>query len=91
MERKMKSILIHAPINEQPQLNQIWAIVSVDEGGEGIVAAPTMQGVLTIPLITGEERLLDSMKAMARSVSAVTGKKMRLVKFSQREVVEEIT
>lgn len=83
------SILFHKPKNHLPQIDQIWAVLSVDEGGEGVVAAP-LNG-MTVPLIAADEARLNSfVLPMARQLVNVFGKKMRLVKFHNREVVEEI-
>jgi hypothetical protein len=83
-------IIIDTPPNEIPRIDQIWAVLSVDETGEGVVAAPIQQGMLTVPLIAADEARLEDIKKLAYQLAKLTGKKMRLVKFSTRTVVEEI-
>jgi hypothetical protein len=83
-------IIIDTPPNEMPRIDQIWAVLSVDEGGEGVVAAPIQQGMLTVPLIAADEARLEDIKKLAVQLAKLTGRKMRLVKFSTRTVVEEI-
>jgi hypothetical protein len=83
-------LIIDTPPNELPRIDQIWAVLSVDEGGEGVVAAPIQQGMLTVPLIAADEARLEIIMQLARQLTKLTGKKMRLVKFSTRTVVEEI-
>jgi hypothetical protein len=83
-------LIIDTPPNEMPRIDQIWAVLSVDETGEGVVAAPIQQGMLTVPLIAADEARLEDIKKLARQLVKLTGKKMRLVKFSTRTVVEEI-
>ncbi len=81
--------VIHNPKNYLAQIDQIWAVLSVDEGGEGVVAAP-LNG-MTVPLIAADEARLNSFVIpMAQQIAVISGKKMRLVKFHNREVVQEI-
>jgi hypothetical protein len=83
-------LIIDTPPNETPRIDQIWAVLSVDEGGEGVVAAPIQQGMLTVPLIAADEARMQDIKKLAYQLTKLTGKKMRLVKFSTRTVIEEI-
>lgn len=82
---------IHAPPNYLERIDEIWAVLSVDEGGEGVVAAPLPPfDMPMVPLIAADKARLDSILPIARALARRTGKAMRLVKFSTREVVEEI-
>jgi hypothetical protein len=67
------------------RIEQIWAFLSLDEGGEGVCAAP--MGELTMPLIAADKRRLDDLFPLARGIANVFGKPVRLAKFSQREDV----
>jgi hypothetical protein len=76
------------PGNYMGRIEQIWAYLSVDDGGEGVCAAPFANG--TIPLIAADKRRLDQLKPTARSLASMFKKPVRLVRFKQREDVEII-
>lgn len=90
MKDEAKPTLVHTPPNYLPQIDKIWAVLSVDEGGEGVVAVPMLNGNGMLPLIAADEARLNDIVKMARAAGSVTGKKMRLVRFNHREVVGDI-
>lgn len=80
--------VIHNPPNYLAQIDEIWAVLSVDEGGEGLVAAP-LKG-MTVPLIAADKARLESfIIPMAEQLADVFGKKLKLVKFRNREEIRE--
>ena len=83
-------IVVHAPPNTLPRIDNIWAVLSVDEGGEGVVAAPIQKGMLTVPLIAADEAHLEDILQVAHALAKMTGKRMKLVRFSSRHEVEDI-
>jgi len=82
--------VFHNPGNYLPRIDSIWAVLSVDAGGEGVVAAPLVPGALTVPLIAADEARLKSILPIARAIAKHSGMKMRLVRFTVREEIEEI-
>jgi hypothetical protein len=82
--------VVHAPKNEMPRIDCIWAFLSVDEedGNEGVCAAP-LNGSL-MPLIAADEKRLASLWPVAEEIARLTGRVIRLVKFHNREVVRQI-
>lgn len=76
------------PLNYLGRIEHFWAFLSVDEGGEGVCAAPLAPGMLTVPMIAADERRLDSLKPLARKLPNIFGKPVRLAKFSTREDIE---
>jgi hypothetical protein len=76
----------HAPPNYLGRIDQIWAFLSLDDGGEGVVAAP--MGGMTVPLIAADKRRLDSLIPLAKRMATLFGKPIRLAKFSKRADVE---
>jgi hypothetical protein len=78
--------LIHVPPNELPAIEAIYVFVSVDErGDEGVM------GVNGIPAVFAADRLLPLVEEVLTKVTRAAGrKKLRLLKFSRREVVKEI-
>jgi hypothetical protein len=69
----------------------MWAFLSVDpeNGNEGIIAGPLMGSGSVVPLVTADEKRLASLEPFARQWAQVFGRVVRLVKFSQREVIKE--
>jgi hypothetical protein len=76
-----------APPNYLGRIDRIWAFLSIDDGGEGLVAAPIGPGT-TVPLIAADKRRVDLLIPIAKRLTKVFNKPIRLAKFSQREDVE---
>jgi hypothetical protein len=68
------------------RIDAIWAALSLDEGGEGLCAAPI--GGMTLPLIAADKRRLELIRPLARQIATMFRKPVRLAKFTQREDVE---
>jgi len=81
--------VVHAPQNEMPRIDFLWAFLSVDETGEGILAAPLMGPGSLMPLVAGDQKRLDLITPIAKEIARDSGRNVRLVKFSQREVIEQ--
>lgn len=81
--------MIHDPPNEH-KLDHIWAFISSDEKGEGLISVPTPMG--NMPLIAGDERRLKDIRqlAMALKNAGVTKKGIKLIKFTGREDLETL-
>ena len=80
---------IHVPKNHLSRIDCLWAFLSSDEGGEGIIAAPF--GEVTMPLLAADEARLTSLRPIARLVAMRIAKPVLLVRFSERTVLEEIS
>ena len=81
--------VILTPPNTIDQIETIWAVVSHDETGEGLCGA-LIDGRWT-SLTVADERLVSSaLIPLARQVARMTGKSLRLVKFTTREDIKEI-
>jgi len=75
------------PPNEAP-IKHIWAFISIDgEGNKGICAMELNNQFF--PMVTSRERLLPLMEEDAKKIADVSYKKIKLVKFSNVEVVKE--
>jgi hypothetical protein len=79
--------VVHAP-NYLGRIDRIWAFLSLDDGGEGVVAAPIGPERMTVPLIAADKRRLDSLIPIAKQLAKVFNKPIRLAKFSKRDDVE---
>jgi hypothetical protein len=84
--------VVHAPKNEMPRIDCIWAFLSVDEedGNEGVCAAQLAGMPGLTPLIAADQRRLDLLTPIAEDLARQTGRVLRLVKFHNREVVRQI-
>ncbi len=81
-------VVVHTPKNYMGRIDAIWAVLSVDDGGEGVVAAPVGPGRMTIPLIAADKARLDSVIPFAKQLAPRLGKVLRLAKFTKREDIE---
>lgn len=79
----------HAPRNYMGRIDRLWAALSVDDGGEGIAAAP-VGDLGTVPLIAADQKRLEALKPTIRQMARFFGRPIRIAKFSQREDVEII-
>lgn len=77
----------HIPKNEQ-EMNELYVALSSDQNGEGIVSMITEMGGM--PIVFGHPRMLEGMKTVLKQISKDTGKKILLVKYIKKEILEEI-
>jgi len=90
-QNKQKQItmsIYHTPPNTF-RITQLWAVLSSDEGGEGLCAGPVINGVM-LPLIAADEARLESFMPMAHKIAKESGKKVKIVRFTVREEIMEI-
>ena len=80
---------IHAPRNYMGRIEQIWAYLSIDDGGEGVCAAP-VEGIGTLPLIAADRIRLEQLRPFAVTVAKVSKRPVRLACFRAREDKEII-
>jgi hypothetical protein len=80
---------IHNPGNEN-QINEIYAVLSVDkDGNEGIFAQEIDKKMY--PLVSSKKEILERVFKFSAESAKICGMKVRLVRFSNREVVKEVT
>ncbi len=84
----MEEVMLLDPPNELPSVKEMYAFVSVDEEGREGLCGLNLGNSWT-PAITANPRLLPQMReALLREFKRST-KKLRLVKFCERVVVED--
>ena len=68
-----------------PRIEEIYAFVAEDSGpeDEGIVGMNTGDGWM--PLVGADMARVESHKPIARGIAAATGKKIKILRFTQRE------
>lgn len=74
-----------------PKIETIFAFVAEDSGpdDEGIIGIKT--GLWWMPLVGADMARVESLRPFARNVARTTGKKVKLLHFTNREEVEVIT
>ncbi len=82
--------LFHQPRNTLAKITEIWAVVSVDPEDENEGVCAMKMGDSWMPMIAADPKRLEFIKAQAARLAAATGQKMKLVKFTTREEVEDI-
>ena len=83
----MKNVYLK-PKNETP-INELYAVLSVDNDGcEGIVSAITPMGAM--PMVFSNKRMLDITKEKMKEISSDAGVKLRICKFTTKEIIEEV-
>ncbi len=86
----MRKVYLNHP-NEIESIDEIFAFVSVDEKGEGIVGQSVMlmgQSIF-MPFVCADKARMESLKPLAKKIAKETGKKIRLIRLSVREEIEE--
>lgn len=76
--------------NTQP-IPTMYAVMSIDkDGNEGIISI-ILPPVGAMPLVFGDKSLYDHFKPHILQIAKDSENKLRLVKFTQKEIIEEIT
>jgi hypothetical protein len=79
--------IYNIPPNTQ-EITELYAVLSVDENGEGILSATTAIG--SMPFVFGYEKMIDKVMPLVNQIAKETGKKLRIVKFTNKEIIKEI-
>lgn len=74
--------------NEQPMPHLYVVVSRDDDGNEGIVSAITPMGGM--PLVFGYERNIEQVRDLLVQMSRDSGKKLYIVKYKEKEVIETI-
>lgn len=83
----MKTIF-HSPPNTLLCIDRIWMAISVDrDGNEGVCAVSV--GGMQMPLIAADEARLPFVRTNAQLIAKQTGKAVRVIRLSTRELIEE--
>jgi hypothetical protein len=81
--------IVDAPGNYMGRIEQIWAYLSLDDGGEGVCGFQAA-GLGNLPMIAADKRRMDQLRPYAQQLARMTRKPIRFVRFKQREDVEII-
>lgn len=81
--------LYSIPKNEAP-IDALYAVICRDaDGNEGIIAALSPP-FGSMPLVFSSEERVKSIRLIAKQISKETGRKLYIVKYSVKEVIETI-
>lgn len=80
---------IHKPGNTK-LVTEMYAYLSVDEGGEGLIGGPIGPNGSVMPLVAADLARVDSLRPMAEMIAAHAGVTIQLVRFRTREDLETI-
>jgi len=78
-----------APRSYLGRIEQIWAFLAINEGGEGIISAPIGQ-FQTLPLIAADRHRLELVRPYALAAVKSFNRVVRLARFRQREDEETL-
>ena len=79
-------------INYLEKITELYCFVSVDEGGEGIVGQlmDLPSGRSFMPFVCADIERMESLKPFAKAIARATGQKIKLIKLTNREEIEDI-
>lgn len=86
----MKNIYIDT-VNEIHRIDEVYCFISSDETGEGIIGATReiLGQTVFMPFVCADKARMESIKPMAKQIAKESGKKIKLIKLSVREEIEE--
>jgi hypothetical protein len=78
-------------INYLEKITEMYAFVSVDEGGEGIIGQTMdiMGKNVFMPFVCADKARMESLKPLAINIGKLGRKKIKLIKLSARKEIEE--
>lgn len=78
-------------INYLEKIEEVYCFVSVDEGGEGIIGQQMNlpNGKTFMPFVCADKGRMESLKPLAKEIALHTGKKIKLIRLTNREEIEE--
>lgn len=80
------------PINYLEKITELYAFVSVDEGGEGVVGQTVVinEQLVFMPFVCADKDRMESLKPLAKQIHMRTGQKIKLIKLTKRTELEDI-
>jgi hypothetical protein len=77
-------------MSEPKKIDAIYCyVLDEEDGGEGIPAVQTPDGAW-MPMVAGDIERLESLKPLAQTFANKLQKPIRLVKFTNKELINEI-
>jgi hypothetical protein len=76
--------VLHSPDNELLRIDEVYLFVSLDQHGEGVCGAPVLGPGSLVPLIAADQAKVKALLPWAREIAAMSGKPVKLAKFTTR-------
>lgn len=86
MDKELKDI---TPGENYLIIEECFMFISSDENGEGVIGGQ-INGMF-MPFVCADKARVDSLREYAKQIGKVGGKKIKLIRFSLREDIEDIT
>lgn len=82
--------ILHNPLNYLERITELYAFVSVDQGGEGLIAQNVnFNGQPTLmPFVASDLSRMNDLRHMAKDMALQFNKTVRLIRLSHREDIE---
>lgn len=77
-------------MNYLEKITEMYAFVSVDEGGEGVVGMtmPVNGRETFMPFVCADKKRMEQLKPIATDISKKSGKTIKLIKLTNRKDIE---
>ncbi len=82
----------HHPKNYLEKITEVYCFVSSDENGEGIIAQTmdSPMGRIQMPFVCADKDRMESLKPFAIQATKQSGVKIKIIKLTNREEIEDI-
>jgi hypothetical protein len=79
-------------MNYLEKITEMYAFVSVDESGEGVVGMtmPVNGRETFMPFVCADKKRMESLKPIAKKIAQDSGKTIKLIKLSNRKELETL-
>ena len=86
----MKTV-VHKPANYLEKITEVYVFASVDSGGEGVIGQTVPAGGREpfMPFVCADKARMESLKPIAKQLARDQGIKIKLIRLSVREELEE--
>lgn len=86
----MSKVYLNHP-NELQHIDELYVFISSDKTGEGVVGhTVTLMGDrIFMPFVCADKERMESLKPLAKKIAKESGKKVKLIRLSVREEIEE--
>jgi hypothetical protein len=77
--------------NELLKIEEVYIFASSDKDGEGILGQTIemMGKPIFMPFVCADKKRMESLKPLAKKIAKESGKKVKLIRLSVREEIEE--
>jgi hypothetical protein len=86
----MKKVYLDHP-NELRRIDELFVFISSDENGEGVIGQTVkiMDQTVFMPFVCADKERMESIKPAAQKIAKEGGKKIKLIRLSVREEIDE--